>query len=60
MKLDSIIRKHLKEAKDRCDFKKAFIPKGWACIKIKKFSKELAKEIKNVGRKKEIRKSKNG
>jgi len=36
-----------------CEFKKWWIPKGWACIHIKKFAKELAKEIKKEVRGKE-------
>jgi len=42
--LKTIIENRLK-ATTQCGFKKAWIPKGWACVKIKVFSKELAKEI---------------
>ena len=43
--LQKIIEDRLNKTLD-CDYKKAFIPKGWACINIKRFSRELAKEIK--------------
>ena len=29
----------------KCDFKKAWIPKGWAVIRKEKFIKELAEKI---------------
>jgi len=44
MKFETIISNRLKLTQE-CKFKQAFIPKGWACVKIKEFSKELAKEI---------------
>lgn len=42
--LKQIIKNKLKQTKD-CEFKKAFIPKGYACVKIDNFSKELAEII---------------
>jgi len=39
-----IIKNKLIKTMD-CDFKKAFIPKGWACVNIERFSDELAEEI---------------
>lgn len=46
-KIYQIIKKRLEKTKD-CDFKKVFIPKGWTCIKINTFAKELTKEIKKL------------
>ena len=43
--LEKFIIKKLSDTKDNCDFKKAWLPKGWACVKIKYFAKELAKDI---------------
>jgi len=46
-KLDQVIEKALKGTIDHCAFKLAWIPKGWACVHAKTFSKELAKIIKS-------------
>ena len=43
--LKKLIKDRLKET-TRCGFKKAWIPKGWACVQIETFSTELAKKIK--------------
>ena len=43
--LKKIIEDKLKQT-TRCGFKKAWIPKGWACVHVKTFSTELAKKIK--------------
>lgn len=40
-----IIKNKLKDT-TKCGFKKVWIPKGWACVKIDVFSTELAKIIK--------------
>ena len=53
--LESKIRNFLINTRKGCSFKKAWIPKGWACVNINKFSKELVKEIENVGRNKKKR-----
>jgi len=45
-KTETLIYNKLLKTKDGCKFKEAWIPKGWACIEIKTFSKELAKELK--------------
>ena len=42
--LRKFIIKKLEKTKD-CKFKEAWIPKEWACVKIKKFASELAREI---------------
>jgi hypothetical protein len=42
--LQTLIENRLR-ATMKCHFKKAFIPSGWACVKIKNFAKELANEI---------------
>ena len=44
--LKKLIEDKLKATQD-CHFKKAFIPKGWACVNIKKFAEELADEVNN-------------
>jgi hypothetical protein len=43
--LQKIIEDKLKGTIKGCSFKKAFLPKDWACVKIKTFAKELAMEI---------------
>ncbi len=52
IKLESIIRSKLISSKNQCEFKKAFIPDGFACVNIDKFaellSEELAKAVKEV------------
>ncbi len=47
IKLEQVIEKALKGTIDHCAFKLAWIPKGWACVHTKTFSKELAKIIKS-------------
>ena len=45
MKLETIIINKLKHTRN-CKFKAAWIPKGWACVEINTFAKELAEELK--------------
>ena len=45
MKIEKIIKDRLKKTRD-CEFKKAFIPTGWAIVKINIFAEELAAELK--------------
>jgi len=33
----------------KCEFKRAWIPRGWACVNIKEFSKYLARKLNTVG-----------
>ena len=47
MELEKLIKDKLEATINGCEFKTAWIPKGWACVNIDKFSKFLAKEIKN-------------
>ena len=51
-KLERVIKKSLSDTVDHCEFKKAWLPKGWAVVNLKTFPKELAKiiekEWKNV------------
>lgn len=42
MDLSRFIEKKLKDTVKECKYKIAYIPKGWAHIHIKTFSKELA------------------
>jgi hypothetical protein len=44
--LEEIIEISLRRTREHCDFKKAWIPKGWACVPINRFAKELAIEIR--------------
>lgn len=44
-KLQRLVEQKLYDSSERCEFKKAFIPEGWACVPIKKFAEELAKEV---------------
>lgn len=43
-KVRKAIRERLKKAKD-CDFKRAWIPRNWTCVKDTVFSKELAEDL---------------
>ena len=42
--ISNLIRKKIREEMNS-DFKKAFVPKGWAVVKVSSFVEELAKEI---------------
>jgi len=44
-KFRQTIKDFLTKTRNRCYFKKAFLPKGWTCIQINKFAKELAKKL---------------
>jgi hypothetical protein len=44
-KLEDMIKAKLKDTQ-KCKFKTAWIPKGWACVYIDTFTKELAEIIK--------------
>ena len=44
-KLEQVIQKALKDTIDHCEFKQAWIPRGWVCVRIGAFAKELAKVI---------------
>lgn len=45
MDIEKAIKDKLKGTLD-CQFKKAWLPKGWACVKIDVFAKELAEILK--------------
>ena len=49
--LEKMIQQRLLDVVWHCDFKKAWIPKGWSCVKIEKFAKELAEEIRKNAKK---------
>jgi len=53
MSIQLLIEKKLNFSRTHCAFKSAFIPKGWTCVSIKKFAKELEKELLNEIRGKE-------
>jgi len=42
--LKKIIKNRLNKTKD-CGFKKEWIPKGWACVKISVFTEDVTEEI---------------
>lgn len=44
-KIKSLIERRLIDTKERCRFKKAFIPDGWSCVEPGVFAKEVAQEI---------------
>ena len=46
MNLENLIKNKLNTTLN-CDFKKKWFPKGYTCVNIEVFSKELAKEIKS-------------
>ena len=39
------IEKVLTRSREHCEFKKAWIPKGWTCVNIKKCAEDIAKEL---------------
>ena len=41
-----IIKDALEQTRKGCAFKEAWIPKGYACVDIIKFSRELDKKLK--------------
>ena len=41
----STIKKALEQTRKNCTFKEAWIPKGWAVVKINEFAKELARKL---------------
>jgi len=41
-----LIKQKLNDTKKGCHFKQVFIPRGWACVHIETFAKELASWIK--------------
>lgn len=44
-KILNVVSDRLTENRNKCEFKKAFIPEGFSCVHIEKFSKYLADEI---------------
>jgi len=44
--IEEIIDNKFKQTLE-CKFKRAWIPKGFACVERKEFKKELAKEVYN-------------
>ena len=44
-KLEQVIKKALEDTINHCEFKQAWIPRGWVCVRIGAFAKELAKNI---------------
>ena len=39
--LQQLIEDILKGTKERCEFKKAFIPRGFTCVNIKKCARDI-------------------
>lgn len=46
-KIEELISQRLEKTKD-CDFKRAWIPKGWTCVKNEIFTKELGAQIEEL------------
>ena len=40
-----IIEKILIDTREHCNFKKAFLPRGWTCVNIKKAALDIAKAL---------------
>ena len=50
--LEQLIKKALKDTRENCEFKKAWIPAGWACVNIDVFAWGLVRKIeKELGHK---------
>jgi len=48
--IETYLRKKLKDTTGHCHFKQAWIPKGWACVEIDTFAKEVGKEVMEMAR----------
>jgi hypothetical protein len=46
LNVQRIVRDRLRATLE-CEFKRAFLPRGWACVKIETFSRDLAKAIES-------------
>jgi hypothetical protein len=44
--MQEMIRAKLEETVSHCKFKRAWLPKGWACVEIRSFAKDLANDIR--------------
>jgi len=44
-RLEYVIADRLTQNREKCEFKKAFIPEGFSCVNICKFASFLAEEI---------------
>jgi len=42
---EKIISKKLWATRTHCRFKNAWLPRGWACVEIESFAKDLAKSL---------------
>jgi len=43
--LKGLIESELLKTKENCNFKKAWLPKGWVCVQPKRFAEELMPKI---------------
>ena len=43
---EKIISEKLWATRTHCRFKNAWLPRGWACVEIESFAKDLAKSLK--------------
>lgn len=49
MSVQKLIENKLLRSRDSCEFKKAWIPKGWACVFARKFAEELKEDMEKAG-----------
>lgn len=49
MPVQDLIKNKLLKSRDSCEFKKAWIPEGWACVPVEKFADELKEDMKKAG-----------
>ena len=50
MNIEHLLLQRLSETTAHCHFKRAWIPRGWACVEIKSFAKDIGKEVMNMAR----------
>jgi len=51
--LEGLIEEKLNATRERCKFKRAWIPEGWACVEVREFSVQLAQDIRKALEEKE-------
>lgn len=49
MSVQELIKNKLRRSRDSCEFKKAWIPEGWACVPVERFAEELKEDMKKAG-----------
>jgi len=46
--LENKIKEVLKDTKKHCDFKRAWIPRGWTVVHIARFAHELTRKLEKI------------